>query len=55
VDECKVLLSNISLKDNVEDACVWDLNSDGMYSAKEAYELISNFKDITYSLLYKVI
>lgn len=51
VEECKILLPNISLQDNMKDAWIWDRNSDGMYSTKEAYDLISNFEDITDSHL----
>jgi hypothetical protein len=55
VEECKVLLSNISLLDNMEDTWIWEFNLDDMYSVKEVDVLISNFDVVAGSPLYKVI
>jgi len=44
VEECIVLLYNISLHDNME--YTWN-----MYYVKEAYKLISNFEDLADSPL----
>ena len=43
VEECKVLLFNISLLDDMEDTWIWEFNLDGVYSVKEVDVLISNF------------
>lgn len=49
MDECKILLSNISLHNITEDTWIWDLNSNRI-SVKEDYELKSNLKDVGISL-----
>jgi len=46
-----ILLSNVSLQDNVEDTWTLDLYFNGMHSVKESYKLIFNFVEITYFLL----
>lgn len=55
MEECKVLLSNISLLDNMDDTWIWEFNIDGMYLVKEIDVLISNFDVVAGSPLYKVI
>lgn len=54
MDECRTLLPNITLQNNVEGVWIWDLNLDGLFSVKEACEIIFNFEEITNSSLHNI-
>lgn len=54
MDECRTLIPNITLQNSVDDVWIWHLNLDGLFSVKEACEIISNFEEIINSPLFKI-
>lgn len=42
------------LKEKLMATWNWDINFDGIFSVKEAYDLISSFEEVGNSSLYKV-
>lgn len=54
MDECRTLIPNITLQNNVDDVWIWHLNLDGLFSLKEACEIISNFEEIINSPLVNI-